>query len=202
MAWGLDKQVSADTDDAWDRPGDSFYEDGDDLDLGNIATRLYTGMRFQNVDIAQGTTVIRAVLSLRCNSSGNISMTACPIAADDVDDSPTFSEVAKPSARTPTDAQVGWTPGDWDYGEWYDSPDIKAVVQEILDRPGWAANQDLSILILGNDVSNNYRVATGHNYGSEHAPKLSITYYTDPVNHLGGATDVASRDSITLVVVA
>lgn len=203
MAWGRDEQVVAGTDDAMDRPGDSYYDDGgDDLYIGSVTTRFYVGMRFQNVNIPQGTVVISAILSLRCNSSGNVAMTACPIAADDVDDSPTFSEETKPSTRTPTEAQVDWTPGDWTYGEWYDSPEIKEVIQEIFDRPGWAANQDLSILILGNDAATNHRVATAYDYGGEDAPKLSITYYTDPVNDPDGDVDVASRDSITLVVVA
>jgi len=58
----------------------------------------------------------------------------------------------RPSARVKTAAQVDWDPGAWVDGGWYEGPDLKAVIQEIVDRPGWVSGNAL-VLLLSDDGS-------------------------------------------------
>jgi hypothetical protein len=40
----------------------------------------------------------------------------------------------------------------WSSGVWYESPDLKNVLQKIVNRPGWASGNDL-VLLLADDGS-------------------------------------------------
>jgi hypothetical protein len=61
------------------------------------------------------------------------------IKAEDGDTATTFSNRADFDGRTLTTAYVDWSPAteDMTENEWIYSPDIKAVVQEVVDRASW-----------------------------------------------------------------
>ncbi|MFA5961911.1 MAG: peptidoglycan recognition family protein [Parcubacteria group bacterium] len=63
----------------------------------------------------------------------------------------------RPSTRTKTKAQVEWTIGEtvngtfvgihWSANSVYESPDIKEIVQEIVDREGWTTSSNLGLVL-------------------------------------------------------
>ena len=57
------------------------------------------------------------------------------------------------SSRPRTSAQVSWNPAPWgtarDAGPDQRTPDISAIIQEIVNRPGWSSGNSLAILITG-----------------------------------------------------
>ncbi len=93
------------------------------------------------------------------------------------------SGAATCSLRTPTTALTNWTPGNWSAGNWYTSPDMAAPVQEVIDRAGWAENNDLSVLVQNHaqtlPAGNGYRIARSWNYSGHVAgPKFNASYTT------------------------
>ncbi len=111
--------------------------------------RAGCGMRFTNITIPQASTIDQAYLTLRAilSKSGNDVNTR--ISAEDVDDAPTFADNAvafdaRWANRTTT--RVDWnTIPAWTAGLDYDSPEIKTVIKEIVDRGGWNSGQDIVI---------------------------------------------------------
>ena len=131
------------------------------------------GLRFQNLPIAPGTPILEArlVFTTRSASTGAATLS---FHAEDVDDSPGFSSsVDDITARTTTAATTTWTPPDWDtVGEQHVSSDLAALVQEVVDRPGWAAGNSLAL--IQSHASGGERHAHTYNGNAAAAPMLRI----------------------------
>jgi hypothetical protein len=123
-------------------------------------------VRFQSVAVPQGARITRA--KLYCTpgdwSNGNMtdwySSVVVRMYGEDADTSAAWSTYANYAGRTRTTAFVDWAvqlngwgrPGD--IGENTDDlPEITSIVQEIVDRDGWASGNDLSIFLQGHDSS-------------------------------------------------
>ncbi len=131
------------------------------------------GLRFQNLPITPGTSILEAhlVFTARSTTTGAATLR---FHAEDVDDSPGFSSSASDvSDRTETTATATWVPADWDtVDEQHVSSDITALIQEVVDRPGWAAGNSLTI-IQSHD-SGSERHAHTYNGNAAAAPMLRI----------------------------
>jgi hypothetical protein len=75
-----------------------------------------------------------------------------------------------------TDASVGWTPGAWstrgEAGLAQRTPDLAAIVQEIVNRSDWAALGDMAFFVKGTGT----RTAEAFESGAATAPLLHIEY--------------------------
>ncbi|HEY52699.1 MAG TPA: hypothetical protein G4N94_04505 [Caldilineae bacterium] len=117
------------------------------LRLGQTESIYVNGLRFRDVPIPHGATILEATISLHYADWLKGLPVFLSIRAEDVDTSHAFAD-SRPLAsdRPTTSAGVDWailqTPTDW-----FDAPDLTAVVQEVIDRPGWQAGNDLSIII-------------------------------------------------------
>ena len=80
------------------------------------------------------------------------------------------------SARTKTDASAAWAPDPWakagDAGLAQRTPDLTTIVQEIVNRSGWAALNDMAFLVTGTGT----RTATSYEKLAAGAPLLHIEY--------------------------
>ena len=95
------------------------------------------------------------------------------------DDAPAFSSASFDlSSRATTTAAAVWAPPAWatvgDAGLDQRSVDLAPVLQEIVDRPGWAAGQALVLLISGSGE----RVADAYDGSPSGAPLLHVEYTT------------------------
>jgi hypothetical protein len=195
----LNLQVAASTDDAYRQLSNDYFS----LTYTAVQAGRYSsmycrkgeGFRFQNVTIPQGTTIGSACLKLTANQ--NLSGTVCrtEISAEDVDDAPTFADdKAAFDSRygNRTTAQVNWDGiGAWTTDTEYTSPDIKSVIQEIVDRAGWSSGNDIVIFWEDFDNESNegaYRSCYSYDGSSVKAPKLVI-------NYTAAAEEKASGDS-------
>jgi len=144
-----------------------------------------SGFRFQTIPIPQGATIDSAKITA-CSYS-NLSTTAVKskIRAEDVDDAPAFSNQTDWDNRFPsgvTIAEVNWDNiPSWTKDSWYDSPDIKDVVQEVINRSGWAQNNDIVVFWDDYDdrsshVTNCRRQAYGYDIDSSKAAKFNASY--------------------------
>ena len=137
------------------------------------------GLRYQDVDIPQGATITSASITFTRQAAGSGS----PIlvfTGHAVDDTPVFvheSTDAGITSRPTTSASVDWSTPAWTTTT-ITTPDLAAIVQEIVDRPGWASGNALGFTITSpNSDANNYRRADSfRTAGGATAPVLTVTY--------------------------
>ena len=91
-----------------------------------------------------------------------------------------FDSTHRPSQQPKTTATVAWVPGaDWALNTWYESPDIKSIIQEIIDQTEFT-NKAIGIAIEDNaSPSNNYENVWDFNSGAANAPQLVLTIEPD-----------------------
>lgn len=141
--------IAASADDAAESAG-TVTIDGSALNCG--ATNQYLGFRFLNVTIPAASTINTATISVYF-TSGSFDDPDVTIYANDVDDAATFSTASNNiSSRALTTAAATWTASGVGVGV-ETSPDLAAVVQEVISRGGWASGNDLAIIFKGNSTN-------------------------------------------------
>ena len=194
----IDVRVSAGNDDAEERSDGSMYRSSSDLELVDDGSRRQTvGMRFNGIDIPQGATILNAYLQFQVDetNSGSVSV---EIRGQNDDNATTFtSSDGNITSRPTTAASVSWAPPPWTSvgatGSGQRTPDLKDIIQEIVKRTGWAANNSLVIIITGSGE----RTAESYNGKSSAAPLLHIEYVnsTAPANQPPVASFTANPPS-------
>lgn len=108
----------------------------------------WIGLRFQNVAIPHGSQILSAILSVFCPD--NLNDSADHNIWGQADDNPaTFSiNPADISSRPLTTATLHWFSLDMGAPGRF-GVDIKDIVQEIVNRPGWISGNSVAILIEG-----------------------------------------------------
>ena len=143
----LEVQVNRSTDDAYcPRWGATQLLTDDWLSIG----QHLAGMRFNGITIPPGSTIKRASLKICASAEGLQAELDGLIKGEATDNAATFGANSHLiSQLTTTMASTAWKWAQdqpWSANEWYESPDISAVVQEIVNRPGWASNNSMVIL--------------------------------------------------------
>lgn len=147
-----------------------------DLELVYDGKQQAVGLRFQNAKIPQGATIKNAYIQFRTDevSSSAVSLT---IKGDNADNSAIFNGAYNVSLRPATTASVVWTPAAWavvdEVSAAQRTPDLSAIVQEIVNRGGWTVNNAMSFIVTG-DGSTNKRIADSFEDGW--APKLVVEF--------------------------
>ena len=141
------------------------------------STEYIVGIRFQNITIPAGATILTATLQLEAEGTHS-GTTILDIYGQAADNPTKFNETyGDISARPRTTAFTTWNVPSWVNSggttDWYSSPDLAAVVQELINRPNWQSGNALAFIIEGNGQ----RAAGSFNGASSaDAPVLHITY--------------------------
>jgi hypothetical protein len=190
--------VVASADDAEERESNASVNlTSTDLELSNDGNALQiVGMRFAGTAIPQGSLVHRAWLQLQVDEadSGPASLMIEGEAAGD--SLPFTTATGDVSGRTRTAAWAGWSPADWtsvgERGARQRSPELAAVVQEIVDRPDWSSGSALTLIISALDEAS-VRVAESFDGDPAGAPLLHVEYTPqNPVVSITAPSDGAS----------
>ncbi len=151
--------------------------------VGASETAYVNGIRFQNIDIPQGSRIVQAKLSLYYGEWTRDTPIRVKIQADKTDSARSFANSETLASQRPlTSAAVGWeiaqAPPNY---SWFDSPDIAAVIQEIISRPGWQNGNALAIIIqnAANNELNHYLDVMSYDFRPDISPKLEIVYETN-----------------------
>lgn len=132
------------------------------------------GLRFA-LCIPQGSDITAAHVRFFAKS-GVTESVAVKYRAEDIDNSPAFTTGANDfSGRTKTTAEVLDAPAAWTDEEYNDGPDISAVLQEVIDRAGWAPGNALSIFVEDNS-SASQRVAAAFEHADAKPPQLHVNF--------------------------
>jgi hypothetical protein len=164
--------------------GDDVNEDGsrffskDRLWVGNgsSATASYLGLRFTGVAVPAGATITAARLEVTAAATqGNA--VAFELAAEASGNSSAFSKGSRPSQRTLLGPRVVHSSNvQWTSGTRYALNDITAVIQAVVNQPGWAPGQALSLIVRGTAAAEARRFIASAEGGAAAAPRLVVTY--------------------------
>ncbi|MQW85611.1 hypothetical protein GHJ82_01690 [Sinorhizobium saheli] len=173
----LERRVASSTDDVEEAASGSMSIASSDLELAVDGTKVQTvGMRFTGLDIPQGAIITNAYIQFTVDSvsSGAVSLL---IRGQDADNAAAFTTAQfNASSRPTTGASVAWQPPSWttrgEAGLAQRTPDLTAIVQEIVDRLGWTALNDMVFLVTGSGT----RIARAYDSRPEAAPLLHVEY--------------------------
>ena len=152
------------------------------------------GLRFQDVQIPQGVTIISAALEFEVEAS-SADTTNLTIQGELADDASTFTTTTNDiTSRSLTTASVAWSAIEgWSTSDdHHTSPDIKTIVQEIVNRGGWCGGQSMAMIISGVGE----RAATSFDSSSGDAPVLRITYDPTTIPSGGGCINTTYTKTV------
>ena len=131
-------------------------------------------MRFRDLQIPPGAIITGAEVEFVAEETGS-TPTSLVIQAETVDDASAFtSSQHNISNRPRTAAIVSWTniPAWNTRHEKHQTPDISAVIQEVVSREGWNSGNDLVLIITGTGE----RSAESYDGDNSSAPLLRVEY--------------------------
>ncbi|TIT69588.1 MAG: cadherin repeat domain-containing protein, partial [Mesorhizobium sp.] len=173
----FETRVATAGDDVEEKGSGAISTNVTDLELGyDGSTRQTVGMRFTGINIPKGAIITSAYIQFQANEV-KTGATSLLIQGDKVDDASPFTTANfNVSALPRTAASTAWTPDPWtivgEHGAAERTPDLSAVVQEIVNRSGWAALNDMAFLVSGTGT----RTADSYEYNPATAPLLHIEY--------------------------
>jgi hypothetical protein len=144
-----------------------------------------SAMRFRNVDIPPGSEIVSARLLICMDTAVIGKPVEGLLQAEAVADAPDFTGGNRRIfGLLPTAASVPWT---WQVGDAWSrlmfcaSPDIRPVIQEVVDHPGWLQGNALAILYLpvayhGQDLA----FFACDEASGDRAARLEVTYAPNP----------------------
>jgi hypothetical protein len=150
----LSRPISAGADDADELQDGTVARAGGDLELGNDhGVPTTNGLRFTGVSVPRGARITRAQIQFTVDEKGT-DASSLNIRAQASDNAGAFASTAfNLSSRPVTSAFTGWSPPQWltpgTAGADQRTPNLSALVQEVVDRPGWSAGNALAFLVTG-----------------------------------------------------
>ncbi len=172
----IDVRVAAGSDDAEESASGAVSLASTDLELVNDGSDQVVGIRFNGLAIPRGAPIVNAYVQFAVDeaTTGTAALTVAGSAADSP---PTFTALSGDvSKRARTVASVAWSPPDWPtvgaVASAQRTPNLGAVIQEIVDRPGWSSGNSLVLLITGTGR----RTAESFEGSPGTAPLLHVEY--------------------------
>jgi type IV pilus assembly protein PilY1 len=146
------------------------------------------GLRFQSVRIVQGAKIRSAVIQFTSGDS-KASAANLTIQAEKTGDAATFTTADNNiSSRATTTALVKWNVPAWTKGQNYTSPELKDVVQEVVNQTDWCGGNSMAFMVgsdktgLRNALSYDYIDPASGGDTPNLSPVLKVEYEIDKVN--------------------
>lgn len=170
-------------------PGTMQLESGD-LDLGK---RRCIGIRLTDIAVPRGASIENAFVQF--SSEGDYSLDASlTISGQDAADPSTFSATTGDiSNRARVGETVTWNVPSWAAGQRGDAqktPDIKSIVQAIVNNDSWETGNSLVIIVTG---LTGPRSAATFDQSAENAPELTVTF--DGSNAISRKVEASTDDA-------
>lgn len=202
-------QVSTDPDDGYE-----FEDNGTVISINTTSTppavtnegavRIFTGAasnqrrwgltRFLNVAIPQGVIITSAIWQGFVPTSNKWDDPDVTVHAHDADTSTSLPHADNSfdiTSRPRTTANVVWNTTAPVGPVWVVSPNLASVIQEVIDRPGWASGNSLSIILRAGTSGQSF-VFTAYGGVPANAAKLDIEWANAGAANLSGAGDMTA----------
>lgn len=145
-------QVSGGADDAGTEPTRCiFTPNANEIYFGQCpdGQNITSGFRFPNVTLPPGAQIAQAYLEFTVDGPYTDELTVAFYGQASGNAQP-FSFSSRPENRPLTQASVTWhipASDRWELGQTRASPDLTAIVQEILNRPDWVSGNALAVIV-------------------------------------------------------
>ncbi len=173
----VNSRVSGENDDAEEGWTGIVYKNSSDLELVNdgfLNGDQKVGIRFKNLFIPKGSIITDAYIQFTSDEKDSES-TQLTIKGEKIPYSVSFSN-KDISSRDVTNSHTNWNVTEWringEAGIKQRSPQLKSIVQEIIEQPDWSLNNPLTFIITGNGK----RTAKSYDGSSSQAPLLVLNY--------------------------
>ncbi|MHC4072029.1 MAG: hypothetical protein ACYTGS_08375, partial [Planctomycetota bacterium] len=142
-------QISSGNDSVEDQLDRGMYMGSSDLELPNDGGLQVIGLRFLNVDVPKGVTIINAYIEFTVDETSGPDAANLIIDGELSPDAPAFANVDyNVSSRSGTSAKVAWSPEAWPAtGQRHQTSDISAVINEIINQDGWDLGNAMALMI-------------------------------------------------------
>ncbi|MHC4536226.1 MAG: DPP IV N-terminal domain-containing protein [Planctomycetota bacterium] len=177
----LERPVSRSIDDAEEFADGSMHLKSTDLELINDSQNSersdqVVGMRFTDIPIPQGAQIRKAYLQFMTDEV-KTKPTNLVIHAETAPYARPFTKAAHNiSSRKRTKASVKWSPEPWNVigerSEKQRTPDLSAIIQEVIAQPEWQEGSSLVFVITGSGE----RCAVSYEGDQQNAPVLYVEY--------------------------
>ena len=172
--------IKSSSDDAEEKPtGTAGDLTSSDLELVMDKTSNQTiGLRYANVSLPKGAIINNAYIQFAVDEVTNVDPCNLVIKAEDTDNSSTFTIAdGTISKRTSTSQSVNWNPtAKWEVdglaGMDQRTPDLKLLVQSIINKISWNSGNAMSFIITGSGS----RVAQAYDRDPSKAAILVVEY--------------------------
>lgn len=150
------------------------YEDADQ------DNRQIVGLRFLDLAVPKGADVTNAYIEFVCDDTEKGSLPVSLVIAGELSpDAPIITASTDYTLKPTTAAKSTWNPVNWtSEGQVDRTPDISAVLQEIVNQNGWLSGNSI-LLIISDDPDNpslGFRDAESFDGTSSRAPLLHIEF--------------------------
>ncbi len=174
------KVVGASNDDAEQHADGSMVINSTDLEMVEEVDTQQVGIRFNDINIAQGSTITSASIIFTIDEidSGTTSLTfKGQLSPNAQPFSTSVNNISDTTARPRTTASVTWSPPGFNtIGQTVELPGLEGIIQEIVNQGTWDAGNALAFLINGTGK----RVADSFDDDPATAPRLVITFEGTP----------------------
>ena len=191
-----------------DKEGNLIVDSGDlelVYDRQNNQSFQKIGLRFETVQIPKNAIVERAYLQFTADEDEG-EATKLQISIEDSADSGAFSNDNNISSRKVKAVKVTWSPELWytnQSGLAQQSPDIKELIQQIINQSDWKTGNSLSLFISGLDKSlrttTARRSAESFEAGVTKAAKLVIDYKINTLDNQAVSDNTGGLKNVAIV---
>lgn len=194
----VERRISSGSNDAkqTQRGGMSSNSSALELVNGGANGDQTIGLRFTGMDIPKGATITSAYVQFTASEAGSAT-TNLLIKGENADNSAAFAAASNNISQRPqTSASANWAPAAWTAGAAGDqqrTPDLKTIVQQIVNRPGWASGNALTLIVTGTGK----RTAYSYEGATDKAPQLIVQYTLETA----GATEESSGNATSEIEV-
>ena len=171
----LEVRVAGSSEDAEEFSDATVHLTSSDLELIHDSTDQIVGMRWFGVSIPAGALVSSAYIQFGAKEAQSVA-TQLTLRAQASDNAATFTTLnGNVSSRPRTVASASWAPVPWNAGEVganQRTPDLSALIQEVVGRSGWASGHSLAVIVNGTG----HRTAWAYDGSPTLAPLLHVAY--------------------------
>lgn len=152
--------------------------DDEDLELSDEDHSQLVGIRFPDLAVPAGATIVRAHVQFTASKVRAFSERAELRVRGDANarSQPFNTSQGNLSRRSSTAASVDWSPGWWhdpgDATAEQRTPDLAPIIQEVIDQPRWDTGNALTLLFSGTGS----RIASSFDDGRSVRPELVVEF--------------------------